>query len=245
MTFLSCHEASRRLGIDAKTLRRWLAQAQLPLDTHPTDGRLKGVREEHLLLLAHTHHRRLSDLPEASCTMPAPGQSCPLPTALLTVPETLSALQAQLAALQQQVTDLTQLLLPPAPAVAPTPAAKRSTQPAPAAPEPARPAVPVLPRVEVSREGRYLVRSPKQGVLPLEPESPAWFGWLANQSAFRFVGKAGHFTAHREVERVPHAAWRAHRRMRNHTYNLRLGPSESLTIAVLEQAAATLQAHLS
>jgi hypothetical protein len=32
--------------------------------------------------------------------------------------------------------------------------------------------------------------------------------------------------------------------MRNHTYNLHLGSTACLTIAVLEQAAAALQAHL-
>jgi len=57
-------------------------------------------------------------------------------------------------------------------------------------------------------------------------------------------GKQGRLTAHRELERVPNGAWRAHRQIRNHTYNLRLGSTQSLTIAVLEQAAAELQAHL-
>jgi len=51
-------------------------------------------------------------------------------------------------------------------------------------------------------------------------------------------------TAHREVERLPGAAWRAHRSIRSHTYNLRLGSTEALTIATLEQAAATLHTHL-
>jgi hypothetical protein len=89
-----------------------------------------------------------------------------------------------------------------------------------------------------------VVICPKHGLLPLEPESPAWFAWLATLSSFRFVGKQGRLTAHREVERVPRGAWRAHRNIRNHTYNLRLGSTQSLTIAALEQAAAALQAHL-
>ncbi len=41
MTFVSLADACRRLGIDAKTLRRWLADAQLPLQGHPRDGRKK------------------------------------------------------------------------------------------------------------------------------------------------------------------------------------------------------------
>ena len=89
-----------------------------------------------------------------------------------------------------------------------------------------------------------MVICPTQGLLPLQPDTPAWFAWLATQSSFRFVGKQGRFTAHREVERLPRAAWRAHRSIGSHTYNLHLGSTESLTIATLEQAAATLQAHL-
>jgi transposase-like protein len=55
MTFFSVADACRRLGIDAKTLRRWLTDAQLSLQSHPHDGRKKGVSSEHLRLLAHLH----------------------------------------------------------------------------------------------------------------------------------------------------------------------------------------------
>ena len=89
-----------------------------------------------------------------------------------------------------------------------------------------------------------MVICPTHGLLALEPETPEWFAYLATRSSFRFVGKHGRFTAHREVERLPGAAWRAHRSMRSHTYNVHLGSTESLTIAALEQAAAALQAHL-
>src|SRR6266513_3017058 len=109
MTFLSLADGCRRLGIDAKTLRRWLAHAQLPLQSHPRDGRKKRVSSEHLQLLARLHHRRLAPLlqePPAS----VPGELLPLPAELLALPETLCALQAQIAALQQQVADLTHLL---------------------------------------------------------------------------------------------------------------------------------------
>jgi hypothetical protein len=46
------------------------------------------------------------------------------------------------------------------------------------------------------------------------------------------------------VERVRKGTWRAHRNIRNHTYNVHLGVTEDLTIATLEQVAATLHAHL-
>ncbi len=53
----------------------------------------------------------------------------------------------------------------------------------------------------------------------------------------------GHFSAHHEW-RVKKGAWRAHRHIRNRVYIQRLAPTQELTIAVLEQAAEALQAHL-
>ena len=259
MTFVSLAEACRRLGIDAKTLRRWLADAQLPLHSHPHDGRKKGVSSEHLQRLACLHHRSLALLSQEP---PAPvADELPvLPAALLALPERLDALQAQIAALQQQVVELTRLLQQQRPAsatpVAPVPqtsTARRSSTPALPAPrsrpatsataKPPRKPAHVIPRVEYGSEGHYAVICPKQGRLPFEPDTPEWFAWVAKQDSFRFVGKAGHFTAHHEW-RVPRGAWRAHRHIHNHGYVLRLAPTHELTIAGLEQAAAALQAHL-
>ena len=259
MTFLSVAQAARHLGIDAKTLRRWLADAQLPLHSHPRDGRKKGVSSEHLHLLARLHQRCLAPLPPAP-PAPVPGELEAVSAALLALPERLSALQTQIAALQQQVTDLTCLLQQhaPKPVSLAAPAllsgrSKRSPKPAPPAPR-SRPAasataktprkpVHVIPRVEYGDEGHYVVICPKHGLLPFEPDTPEWFAWVAEQSSFRFVGKGGSFSAHHEW-RVPRGAWRAHRHIRNHGYHLRLAPTQELTIAVLEQAAETLQAHL-
>lgn len=255
MTFVSVVEATTCLGIDTKTLRRWLTAAHIPLQTHPHDGRKKGVSNEHLALLARLHQRSLAPL---SLQSPAPVlPDLPLlPTALLALPERLDALQAQITTLQQQVADLTRLLQQRGPAPAP-PAAptmpSRTTKPPRSAPR-SRPAasvtaktssklVHVIPRVEYDEEGHYVVICPKNGLLPFEPDTPEWFAWVAKQSSFRFEGKQGHFTAHHEW-RVPTGAWRAHRQIRNHSYNLRLAPNQDLTIAVLEQAAAALQAHL-
>ena len=252
MIFLSVADACRHLGIDPKTLHRWLAHAHLSLQAHPGDARKHGLREDHLRQLAHLHQRALPLLPALP---PAPVSAArpSLPAELLALPQTLNALQAQLTALQQQVADLTHLLHPPAPA-SQAKAARRSPKPAPAAPRsrraataattPPRQPVHVLPRVEWASDGHYVVICPKQGVLTLEPDSPAWFAWLATQSAFRFVGQQGRFTAHHEVLRVPHGAWRAHRQIRHHSHNLPLRPTQELTFAVLEQAAATLQAFL-
>jgi hypothetical protein len=252
MTFVSVAQASRRLGVDAKTLHRWLGEAQIPLHSSPQDGRKKGVSSDHLQVLARLHQRSLTPLPEVP-PAPIPAEAPELAAALLALPERLAALQAQIAALQQQVADLTLLLQQQAPVpVSPAPAAqpsRRSSKPAPPAPR-SRPAaktprkpVHVIPRVEYGDEGHYVVICPKHGLLPFEPETPEWFAWVAEQSSFRFVGKVGSFSAHHEW-RVPKGAWRAHRHIRNHGYHLRLAPTQELTIAVLEQAAEALQAHL-
>ncbi len=256
MTFVSVAQAAHHLGIDVKTLHRWLGDAQLPLQSHPGDGRKKGMSAEHLQLLARLHQRSLASLPEVP---PAPVKSevPPLPPALLEMPEQLSSLQAQIAALQQQVTDLTRLLqsheqasAAPAASTKPTRATIRPSKPAPQAPrsrptaKTPRKSVHVIPRVAYGEQGHYVVICPKHGVLPFEPDTPEWFAWVAEQDAFRFVGKAGHFSAHHEW-RVKKGAWRAHRHIRNHVYTLRLAPAQELTIAVLEQAAEALQAHLS
>ncbi|MBV9690641.1 MAG: hypothetical protein JO202_13140 [Ktedonobacteraceae bacterium] len=259
MTFVSVADACRCLGIDAKTLHHWLADAQLPLQGYPRDGRKKGVSQEQLQMLARLHHRHLASAFQES--LPAiPADRLPLPPALLALPDALCTLQAQIAALQRQVADLTSLLQRQArqpesllsPAWQPPPARRPPTLTSPAprahstattsAKAPPKPAH-VIPRVEYDQQGHYVVICPKRGVLPFEPDTSEWFAWVAEQSSFRFVGKQGHFSAHHEWL-IPHGAWRAHRQIRNHSYNLRLAPNQELTIAVLEQAAAALQAHL-
>src|SRR5205823_6378168 len=111
MIVVSFSEACRRLGIDAKTMHRWLIEAQLPLQTHPHDGRKKGVSEEQIQLLARLHHRALTVDEEEE---PA-HQLLAWPTDLLKLPEQLAAMQAQLVTLQQQVAALTRLLTEPKP----------------------------------------------------------------------------------------------------------------------------------
>lgn len=259
MTFVSLAQATHRLGIDVKTLHRWLCDAQLALQCHPDDGRKKGVSSEHLHLLARLHQRSLAPLPQESA---APEVLAPpeLSAVLLAMPEHLAALQAQISALQHQVADLTRLMQQPRPDLAlpltpkkpssplrqrakPTPSASSSRPVASASAKTPPKPVHVIARVEYGKGGRYVVICPKGGLLPFEPDTPEWFAWVAKQEAFRFVGKAGHFTAHHEW-RVPKGAWRAHRHIRNHSYTLRLAPTHELTIAVLEQAAQALQAHL-
>ena len=260
MTLIALTDCCRLLAIDGKTLRRWLVQAGLPVQAHPEDGRSKGLTDDQLLLLARLHHRSLAGLPAAiasSAALVATPASPELEASLLALLQRLSALPEQIAALEQHLAQLTALLQPlPRPTVTTVPPEPRTRpgKPRPAtkarAPQAAaspvqRPVAPVhvVARVEYVQEGHSVVLCPKEGLLPLVPDTAEWFAWLAAQSSFRFVGQAGHFSAHHEW-RVPRGAWRAHRRIRNHSYTLRLAPTHELTIAVLEQAAAALQAHL-
>ncbi len=261
MPLISLTDSCRLLAIDPKTLRRWLARAHFPLQPHPTDARIKGVTADQLLQVATMHRRALPDLPEAlSPPVPAcqPEEPSPISCELIDVLQALPELSAQITLLQQRLAELTQLMhpvqVPASPSQEEPAAARGEPTPAPATPRP-RPSASssakrlraparVLPLVEYGTHGGYVVICPKQGLLTLEPDTPEWFAWLATLSSFRFVGTSGRLTAHREVQHLPRAAWRAHRQIRNHTYNVRLGSTECLTIAALEQAAATLQAHL-
>lgn len=255
MIFISLAQAARRLGIDGKTLQRWLADAQLSVQPHPTDGRQKGLSLEQLHTLATLHRRQLAPLSPAS-SLSADTALPPSPT-LLAVSEHLAALETQLAVLRAEVADLTcflqQRLVAPVPLTPPPPPKQPPTRPASpprrsagSAVAPKAPHKPthVIPRVEYAGEGRYVVICPKKGRLPLEPDTPEWFDWVRLQSSFRFVGQRGTFSAHHEW-RTPRGAWRAHRKIRNHTRIQRLAPNAELTIAVLEQAAEALQASLS
>jgi len=258
MTLVSLADSCRQLSIDPKTLRRWLAQAPFTLQSHAHDARRQGLTQDQLRWLAQAHHRCLSTLPQ-ELPQPAPAPSADalaLPGDLHEVLVALRALPAQLAALQEQLAALSHCLLQQAePGVTArsrsgaTPKAtsnrRRNRGRAESLRQPPRPSkAQVLALVEYAGEARYVVISPKGGLLPFEPETPAWFAWLSTCSSFRFVGKLGRLTAHREVERVRKGTWRAHRQIRNHTYNVHLGVTEDLTITALEQAAATLHAHL-
>ncbi len=247
MILVPLTQASLRLGIDLKTLRRWLSDAQLPLHTDPQDARKKGIGAEQLHLLAALHQRSLTS---AAAEPPAHQEASPvpLPAAVLALPEMLSALQAQITALEQQVATLTLLIQRSAaiPLVQPEKPRRRSANAAPKTPPVAkapRKPVHVIPRVEYRGDGGYVVICPKKGLLPICPDTEEWFAWVKEQDSFRFVGTMGHFSAHHEW-RVPKGAWRAHRHIRNHNHILRLAPNHELTIAVLEQAAQALQAHL-
>jgi DNA-binding transcriptional MerR regulator len=107
----------------------------------------------------------------------------------------------------------------------------------------ARSRMPAL--IEYGAQGTYVIITSQEGEMHLLPDSPEWFEWLATISSFRFVGQQGRFTAHRDTKhRCPTRSWRAYRTIHQRNYKLSLGITDDLTLACLEQAAATFQAHV-
>jgi DNA-binding transcriptional MerR regulator len=99
--------------------------------------------------------------------------------------------------------------------------------------------------IEYSSQGRYGLVCPREGERDFAPDSPRWFEWLATLPSFRFIGKAGRFSAYREYRRLGQTrGFPAFRYFHHHTYKHYMGVTDHLTIDCLEQAAAILQAHL-
>jgi hypothetical protein len=99
--------------------------------------------------------------------------------------------------------------------------------------------------IEYGACGAYVIICLDAGELALVPDSAQWFEWLACLSCLRFVGQSGRFPAgggskhHRST-----SCWRAVRSLGKRNYKYHLGVTEHLTVARLEQAAMTLQAHM-
>jgi hypothetical protein len=101
------------------------------------------------------------------------------------------------------------------------------------------------PLIEYCASGIYVLISAQEGEMHLQPDSRAWFDWLATLSSFRFIGPIGRFTAHRGYKHGQQTHfWSASRCVRRHTYKHYLGVTESLTIASLEHVAARLQSDI-
>ncbi len=99
--------------------------------------------------------------------------------------------------------------------------------------------------IEYCASGIYVIISSQEGEMHLEPNSRAWFDWLATLSSFRFIGPVGRFTAHRGYKQGQQTHfWSASRCVRRHTYKHYLGVTESLTLASLEHVAARLQSDI-
>lgn len=99
----------------------------------------------------------------------------------------------------------------------------------------------VLPRVEYGAEGLYVLICPREGVLSFPVDSPEWFDWLASLASFRFLGSQGRFTSYREGQT---RMWKAYRTFHGRAHRRYLGVTDRLTIARLEQVAASLQSEM-
>src|SRR5450631_4143248 len=108
MTLMSLADGCRLLAIDPKTLRRWLRQAHLSVQAHPSDTRLKCVTREQLEHVAGMHRRTLSEASE-SLVSPVPsalseGSTASVWTSVASeVSGSMTELRQQLGSLQSQV----------------------------------------------------------------------------------------------------------------------------------------------
>ena len=180
----------------------------------------------------------------------------------------LSLLRQQVTTLQAQVTELAlalvrqsfaaqpptsagPVLAPPVPARIPTPAQPRgsarvkASTPRTVEPEPPRTRSRALPLIQVRPDGSVVVISPTEGVLPLVPDSPEWFAWLASQTAFSFEDQHSYFSATRKFrhgQRIQ--SWNVHRSLHGRSCTLYLGLTPALTLAHLHEMTATVQTRL-
>jgi hypothetical protein len=171
-------------------------------------------------------------------------------------------MEEQITALQTQLTDLTLQLLHEREqrteqrlqALEAQFSSTRERLPPPSARSvPAEPAIPLvahhalrqrtrlIPLIEYGASGQYVLICPREGEQPILPDSPEWFAWLATFNSFRFIGRQGRLSASRTKGRP---CWMAYRRIHGHCYAYGLGNTKRLTIAHLEQMAATLQSHV-
>jgi hypothetical protein len=266
MTSLSLAECCRSLAIDPKTLRQWVAQAQLVVHTDPTNAKIKCLEVEQVQALACLHDRVLKPKASASAVSSTPSevQSQGLLTALADTDlrARLTQLEVQVATLQTQLTGLTLQLLrereqrteqrllaleaqgPFAGEPLPPPSADSVSF------EQAKPSIVrraprqqtrLIPLIEYGARGQYILICPREGEQHILPDSPEWFAWLATFNSFRFIGQQGRLSTYRNPGR---SCWMAYRRIHGHRYEYALGHTEHLTIARLEQMAATLQSHV-
>ena len=276
MTLVPFTDCCAMLGIDAKTLRHWVQQANLSLYPHPSDARIKCVTSEQLEQLAALHHRPVDVL--AALAESHPAEPCPplLPQQPSSQAEPdllarLAQLETQVALLQQQLAGLALELLQERTQryeqrlhtleerIQPPSQHTRSISALPPAreqqsqldkplkiprvhPAKGRPRA-ILPLIEYTADGTYIVICPHQRELALIPDSPAWFAWLETVSSLRFLGQQGRWSAYRDKRRAVHG-WFAYRRMHGQQYVHALGSPDELTIARFEQIAATLQSYV-
>jgi hypothetical protein len=269
MTLVPLTTCCLSLGVDPKTLRLWLKAAQLACTPHPGDARLKCLTLQELEQIAQFHGRPLPSLVPAMASHPVAAVAAQEPAATPPAPDAvhlshqLDLLQQQVATLQAQVAELALALLAVRPSHPQSPLTVALACPALSEPgcSPAVAAVPAptsaaqarprvrsraLPLIQLRNDGSVVVVAPKEGVLPLVPDSAEWFAWLASIEAFSFESPAGRYSATRKFrsgQRIQ--AWTAHGSLHGRSCGLYLGQTPTLTLARLHQMAATVRARLS
>src|SRR6266851_1517488 len=71
-------------------------------------------------------------------------------------------------------------------------------------------------------------------------DEPAWLTWLAEHTAFAFVGQHGRISVIKEARERGTGYWYAYRRQDRHTSKRYLGPTAQVTFARLEEVAQVL-----
>jgi hypothetical protein len=111
MTSLSFLECCQLFAVDPKTLRQWLAQAEMSVHAHPTDAPITCLSHEQIQTLARLHGRAFGQGVEAAGTSPQRegAENGMSPTALsdADLRARLVQMEAQMATLQAQLTTLT------------------------------------------------------------------------------------------------------------------------------------------
>ena len=274
MTLITQMDCCTMLGIGPKTLRNWLRHANMQFSIHPTDARLKCLTWEQVQQLATLHARPLQMSPPASPAFPdevTPRDSSQGHTAAAQANEAspvsttsslseeaelrkaVCGLEAKVLTLQEQLTQLTLELLrerseryeqrlSALEVLLPSHAARSFSAPQRPLPQAElRARARLLPRIEYGTQGLYVLICPEAGVLSFPLDSPEWFDWLASLVSFRFLGPQGRFSAYREgLTR----SWRAYRTFHGRSHKRSLGTTDRLTIARLEQVAASLQSEM-
>jgi hypothetical protein len=275
MTLVPLSTCCLSLGVDPKTLRLWLKAAQLSCSPHPADARLKCLTLPQLEQIAQLHHRPLqAQAPQPVAVSVGPPTSEPPSAATAAPPEgdvrlQLSQLQQQVVILQAQVTELALALLalrssscqisdalplassglqstpPSTNATAVVPVSQQAPVPSSPPPEPPRARSRALPLIQIRPDGSLVVIAPTQGVLPLLPDSPEWFAWLASIEAFSFESSSGRFSATRKFrsgQRIQ--SWNVHCSLHGRSCTLYLGLTPTLTLARLQEMAVAVRARL-
>jgi hypothetical protein len=263
MTLIAQHVCCSLLGIDPKTLRRWLTLAQICWLPHPSDARCRCLTPAHLQYLAAIHQRPLTASLTEEAPLPDPHLVDETNTAnidevassssIFELREQVSQLQTTITTLQQQLTQLTLDLLheraqpvehassiSQAPLASPPPTQEKIASSSSQKPSHSRKGRPreLVPLIESTGSGSYVIISPHHGQLFLKPESREWFAWLETLSSFRFVGEQGRLSTNRKSGR---SSWMAYRRIHGHCSSFSLGPTEQITLARLEHMASILQ----